>query len=198
MSDELTRIEPTRKTGEEHIAGTGRRLLEFWQWALSDLMDNTNRALLGEYLVAAACGCDAGVKDVWASHDLQSSQGVKIEVKTTSRIQAWAQSKLSPPSFSIRKTRSWNAEKGSYDERLLRHSDVYVFCVLAHEDQATIDPLDTSQWDFYVVPTRVLAERHEKQKNISLGAVKNLPCRKTGYRKLAEAVREAAANNRSH
>ena len=32
-----------------------------------------------------------------------------------------------------------------------RHSDVYVFALLAHLDQRTINPMDVSQWRFYVL-----------------------------------------------
>jgi hypothetical protein len=34
-----------------------------------------------------------------------------------------------------------------------RHSDIYVFACHHHMDKGTVDPLDLSQWTFYVVPT---------------------------------------------
>ena len=45
-----------------------------------------------------------------------------------------------------------------------RHSDVYVFCLLAYKgDKRMLDPLDLSQWEFYVVKTseidRIFGER---------------------------------------
>jgi hypothetical protein len=196
MCRNLGRIQPAKRTGEEPIGATGRRLLEFWQWAFSDLLDNINRGLLAEYLVAAACGCDTGVKDVWASYDLRMPEGIKIEVKTSGRIQAWAQQRPSSSSFGIGKARAWDADNGSYGKPMLRHADVYVFCVHAHEDQATVNPLDTSQWDFHVVPTSVLEQRHGDRKSISLETVRRLAKRKVQYEDLAEAVREAKAENR--
>lgn len=197
MSAKLGRILPTRMTGQEPIGTTGRRLLEFWQWAFSDLMDNTNRGLLAEYLVATACGCDTGVKDTWASYDLQTPEGVRVEVKSSGCIQAWAQQRLSSPSFGIGKARSWDADKGSYAKTKLRHADVYVFCIHAHEDQATVDPLDTAQWEFYVVPTRVLEARHGDRRRISLEDLTKLAKRKAQYDELAQAVREANSENES-
>ena len=55
-----------------------------------------------------------------------------------------------------------------------RWSDVYVFSLLASQDQTSVDPLDFSQWEFYVLPTDVLDERLPRQKRVSLSAVKRL------------------------
>lgn len=44
--------------------------------------------------------------------------------------------------FGIQPTFAWDAETNVYDTEMRRQSDIYVFCVLKHTDQETIDPLD--------------------------------------------------------
>ena len=45
-------------------------------------------------------------------------------------------------SFDVARKRPWNGATGMYDGPIGRHSDVYVFCLRAHEDKAGVDPLD--------------------------------------------------------
>lgn len=49
-------------TGNEHFILRGKPLaanvLGFWQWSSSDLLMNTMRGMLAEYIVALACGID--------------------------------------------------------------------------------------------------------------------------------------------
>ena len=53
----LGRIETERKSGSEplHANGTplGVSLQQFWQWSGSDLISNSQRGILAEFLVAA-------------------------------------------------------------------------------------------------------------------------------------------------
>ena len=51
-------IEFTRKNGSEEFVGSseGHSLLNYWQWAYSDLVGNTERGVLAEFIVALACG----------------------------------------------------------------------------------------------------------------------------------------------
>ena len=46
-----------------------------------------------------------------------------------------------------------------------RHADLYVFALLGHRDRSNIEPLDLSQWTFFVVRTAVLNERFPTQKH---------------------------------
>lgn len=71
---------------------------------------------------------------------------------------------------------------------MLRRSDVYVFCLLHHQDKQTLDPLDLDQWTFYVLPTRVLDERCPVQKTIRLSSLKRLSPLKTDFSGLPKAV----------
>jgi len=49
-----------------------------------------------------------------------------------------------------------------------------VFCVLAHKDKSTVNPLDLSQWEFYVLDTKVLNDKVPKQKTIALSSLLKL------------------------
>ena len=57
---------------------------------------------------------------------------------------------------------------------LRRHADVYVFALLAHQDKASVDPLDLAQWKFYVLPTSTLDSRNRSQYSITLKSLSTL------------------------
>lgn len=59
----------------------------------------------------------------------------------------------------------------NYSEELNRKADVYVFCVLSHQNQETINPINVEQWDFYLVLTKTLTQKLGKQKTLSLSAL---------------------------
>ena len=92
----LPAIELTRKTGKEMILSNGhkRTLLDFWQWAYSDLVGNTERGALAEYIVAVACDADDNARISWASYDLNLANELKVEVKSSAYIQTWKQQAL--------------------------------------------------------------------------------------------------------
>ena len=55
---QLPAIQATRKNGKECFQGMDgeHSLQDFWAWAFSDLVSNTERGKLAEYLVAKAMG----------------------------------------------------------------------------------------------------------------------------------------------
>ena len=55
-----------------------------------------------------------------------------------------------------------------------RFADVYVFCLLKHRDQNTIDPLDVNQWEFYVLSTARLDRECANRRTIALGPLREL------------------------
>lgn len=55
-----------------------------------------------------------------------------------------------------------------------RHADVYVFALLAHKEQSTLNPLNLDQWEFYVLTTTQLAEYTRSQHAITLKSLQNL------------------------
>jgi hypothetical protein len=174
--NDLDFIEYTKKQGTEKILGKaeGHTLLNFWQWAYSDLVGNTERGALAEYLVALACGIDKKPRISWDSYDLETTEGIKIEVKSSAYIQTWKQKDFSKPIFNIPMTHAWDYRENVLNKEKKRHADVYVFSLLAHKEQSTLNPLNLDQWEFYVLATKQLAEYTRSQHSITLRSLQNL------------------------
>ena len=150
-------------------------ILDYWSWAYSDIVGNTNRGALAEFIVAKAIGSEAAVRNDWAAYDLETPSGIKVEVKSSAYLQSWHQTTVSAPSFSIRKAKEWSPETNEFGEERLRHSNVYVFCLLAYKgDKRMLDPLDLSQWEFYVVKTSEIDRIFGGRSSISINRVKDL------------------------
>ncbi len=166
-------------------------LMDFWTWGASDLLDNTARGVLAEFIVAKAVGDDSAVRPAWASWDLTSASGVRIEVKSAAYIQTWFQKKPSAINFSVGKHLGWNPEDGTYETEPRRHADAYVLALLATLDQSRIDPLDLDQWEFYVVPTAYLDARTRSQHSITLATLRTV-AQPVSWQALATAVGQPA------
>lgn len=185
-------IEIKKKTGNEQFLNAGCdvcTLRDFWAWAYSDLVGNTERGRLAEFIVAMALGITEGISVSWDKYDLLSKEGIRVEVKTSAYFQSWEQQNLSKISFGIQPTYGWDSVTNEYDAEKKRQSDVYVFCVLKHKDQATLNPLDLSQWDFYVLSTAALNKAVPGQKTISLNKLLNIGAKKCEYAKLYETIK---------
>jgi hypothetical protein len=196
MDVDFDRASITRKTGCERFRDgseeLGFDLLSFWQWSASDILSNATRGIVAEYLVARALDADPeGVRDEWAAYDLKTKDGTKVEVKSAAYIQSWHQDKLSRISFIVPKTRAWDSSTNRLAAELVRQADVYVFALLAHQERKTVQPLDVSQWVFYVLPTLELDRRTRSQHSITMPTLCNM-CRSVGYHDLRAAVAEAA------
>jgi hypothetical protein len=72
---------------------------------------------------------------------------------------------------------------------------VYVFALLAARNKATVDPLDLTQWEFYVLPTKVLEAQCPSQKTIRLASLLRMDALKVCYRGLRDAI-EPSSNDR--
>ena len=83
-------------------------ILDYWSWAYSDIVGNTNRGVLAEFIVARAIGSEPAVRNDWAAYDLETPSGIKVEVKSSAYLQSWHQTTVSAPSFSIRKAKEWS------------------------------------------------------------------------------------------
>lgn len=189
----------TRLSGNQPIRSDGEtvgRLGDFWSWACSDLANNTMRGILAEYLVATALGAAAGTRTEWDTVDIRTPEKWRVEVKSSAYLQSWAQSQLSEISFSIAPTSGWDARTGSTSPEILRRSDMYVFCLLHHQDKQTLDPLVLDQWTFYVLPTAVLNDRCPNQKTIRLSSLERLSPLKTDFTGLPKAAAACAEGTR--
>lgn len=189
-------ISPKRLTGQEPLINpngeTVGNLIDFWRWAYSDLVGNAERGALAEYIVACALGINHLVRISWDKYDLVTEDGVSVEVKTSGYLQTWEQKSLSKLIFGIQPTYGWDAKSNEYEAEQKRQSDIYVFCVHKHKEQATVNPLLISQWDFYLMPTRLLNEKFKNQKTVSLSALVKAGAEMCAYQNLAKRVSELA------
>lgn len=195
MSDlTLAQLRVARKLGTEQFHAEGRELgfdlLQFWRWCSSDLVNNTMRGVLAEYLVASDLGVADGTRIEWDAYDLKTQNGIKIEVKSAAYLQSWQQTRLSPISFGIQPTIGWDGSTNEYSTERKRQADVYVFAVLKHRDKQTLDPLNVQQWDFYVLPTSTLDAKVADQKTLSLSRLLELGPIKASFGQIASAIDE--------
>ena len=56
-------LNPAEKfVNSDNSAVSNKTMLDYWQWAFSDLVGNTDRGVLAEYLVAMAVGSEKPVR----------------------------------------------------------------------------------------------------------------------------------------
>jgi len=189
--NELPPIKVIRKTGDEVFIGVEKgklTLTDFWKWSSSDLVSNATRGIFAEFLVASALGLNKGVRNEWDSYDLKTEKGIKIEVKSAAYIQSWYQQKFSNITFNIRPTSAWDYKTNRFAKEKKRQADIYVFCLLHHKDNETINPMDLSQWMFYIVSTKKLDKDCPNMKTISLSRLKKLNPIVCSFHELKEAI----------
>jgi hypothetical protein len=183
-------------SGSERFHSGGRPLgfdvLAFWRWSSSDLAGNAMRGVLAEYIVAQALRLPTtGVRMEWDACDLRLADGTRVEVKSAAYLQSWSQRSHSSISFDIAPKRGWDATTNVSASVVCRSADVYVFALLAHQDKTTLNPLDVSQWRFYVLPARRLDEACPAQKRIGLRPLERLAPPPVEYGGIREAVEAA-------
>lgn len=166
----------------------------FYEWAYGDLLSNTIRPLIAEWLVAKALDQINRYREEWASYDIKLDSTC-IEVKSAAYLQSWhnGTSKPSTISFDIAQ-RGWAWDPASLKNIPLqqRAADIYIFCVFETKVREIADPLDPSQWTFYVLARCILDRHFGRQKSVRLSRLIPLtsPIR---YFELANAVRVAAS-----
>lgn len=179
-------------------------VLDFWQWANSNLLDNAARGILAEFLVAHALERTHMPRREWGAFDIKTESGLKIEVKSASYAQSWPQERPSKIVFNIAPRKSaWDAESNDWEsfDRPRRPADVYVFCLLGQPDDPDPDPLDLAQWRFYILGRQTLDLKCPGQKTISLNPLRSLVRRMTGrsttpYRELATVINMLGKDSR--
>jgi len=194
MGNNLSAIQTTKKTGKENFYFNGEKqpidVLSFWRWSSSELLGNALRGVLAEFIVASTIDILDKPREEWDAYDLETKNGLKIEIKSSSYLQSWEQTKLSKIIFGIQPT----GDSQSNSTIRTRKSDIYVFCVLAHTDKESVNPLDLSQWDFYLLDTNILNMKVPTQKTISLSSLLSLKPTHVKYDKLKEEI-EKHENN---
>ena len=74
MSEVLSQHDIKLLDGQESFCGPGIKhplqLIDYWRWSGSELMNNTTRGILAEFLVAAALGLHKEPREEWKEYDL--------------------------------------------------------------------------------------------------------------------------------
>ncbi|WP_320972257.1 hypothetical protein [Enterocloster bolteae] len=193
MRNQLTGNEKFMLGGED----LDLTISEFWSWAYSDLLNNTYRGVLAEFIVYKSLQIPLSslkmpdkhaMRVDWEPYDIKSPSGRRIEVKSAAYLQAWENDYYSKILFSIAPRRAWSPEQG-YSPECKRQSDLYVFCIYtALTREKSI--LDLDLWDFYVLATSTLNQKVLEQKSISLPSLLKLKPVKTDYSHLAQVIEE--------
>lgn len=94
---------------------------DFWAWSMSQIMADGPRGALAEFIVNTALGIDTTVpKKGWGECDIlydrhwQNEKPLRIEIKSSTYLQAWERKSLSKPVFSIAKTH--NCDIGEFED----------------------------------------------------------------------------------
>ena len=167
-----------------------RTLLDFWRWSSSDLVGNTLRGILAEYIVACALGITDTRRVEWDAFDLKMPNGTTLEIKSAAYLQSWQQKAPSQIKFGIAPTRAWDEAASKHTDERKRQANLYVFCLLHHQDKATVEPLDMSQWMFYLLASATLDAKMPMQKSITLASLLKMNPAQCAYQQLAEAITE--------
>ncbi|HEV7767701.1 MAG TPA: hypothetical protein VGQ76_22050 [Thermoanaerobaculia bacterium] len=189
----LEALTPPRRNGCEKLH-RGREALsltvsDFWQWSMSDLVSNLARGRFAEFIVAHALGINVkvGVRNEWDPVDLTTSDGIKVEVKSSAYLQSWHQKQRSTVAWRLTPTRAWNSATGEYATQSRLQADVYVLALLAHEEKESLDPLDLDQWCFFVLPRHVAAAQ---DRTLTFAAVEKLVGPPVTFEELASKVQQ--------
>lgn len=196
---QLDRIQATLKSGEEQLTYNEKpldfSLLDFWRWSVSDILSNATRGRFAEFIVATAININrTELRDEWSAYDLITPEGIKLEIKSAAYIQSWFQRALSKISFSTKSALYWDSMTNKQSDTKKRHADVYVFCLLHHDNKQTIDPLNLNQWEFYILATKELNEYKRSQHSITLKSLQQLT-HPVSYNKLKDVIKEKHALN---
>lgn len=173
--------------GSERFVGCDANVTDFWAFAMSDLRMNNVRGYLAEFLVAKAVGAPGGRVE-WDAYDVRSPEGIRIEVKSSAHLQVWDQRRLSRIAFTGLRGRTWTPQDGESSEATF-NADVYVFCVQTAQAHAEYNPLDVSQWDFYVVSRDAIVNLGFK--SIGLASLRRLTSGPVEYEELSDAIKKA-------
>ena len=164
---------------------------DFWAWAYSDILSNTDRAVFAEFVVGRALGVTDAPRIEWDAVDLRYGDKT-IEVKSSAYIQSWHQEQdpLSKISFDLKERLSWDASTNTYRVESSRAADCYAFCVYTEKDRSRVNVLDVNMWEFYVVSTEQINRQLGPQKTAALSTIERL-AEPVGFDRLKERVTSA-------
>ena len=149
-------------------------MLDFWRFHYSNIYDIQGR--IAEFIVAKALGIHTSQNDqYWTLWDMTYND-IKVEVKETSYYHSFNEK----GKYSNYRSFGIGMAHGSYDAtksgntEYKRQSDVYIFCLNTGYTAEESYPLNLNNWEFYIVPTRVIDEKCGTNKSITLNRIKNM------------------------
>lgn len=165
----------------------GLSIKDFWQFQYSNIWDM--QEYIAEFLVAKALELEVPQNcNGWTLWDILY-KNTRIEIKTTSYYHSWSpDGKISNRRvFGISK--AFTKYKDSTSE-FKRQNDIYIFCLNTGNTREESNPLHLENWQFYIVPTKVINEKCKDNKTISLGKVQKLTGSTTGisYKNLKNEI----------
>lgn len=131
---------------------TGLTVGHFWQWAHSDLLLNTLRGKLAEFIVSRALGLNEPTDDAWGHADLVLPSGVMIEVKSSAFLQSWAQAQLTPPTWKGLRSRRTAQDEGAKwrtDDAATAKGDLLILALFTAKEYESANPRELEQWAFW-------------------------------------------------
>lgn len=136
---------------------TDLTLSELWQWKFSDIYDLQD--VIAEYIVEKALGMEKSFNvGYWTLYDIEYRKK-RIEVKETGYFHSWnkpGEKRSKQRTFGITKAYSkYKDNTSSYE----RQNDIYVFCLNTGNEREDSNPMELSNWEFYVVPTKIINEK---------------------------------------
>ena len=186
--------------GNENLINDGEylqcRVLDYWQWAYSNILQNIQRGNFAEFIVKTALdlgglAANNGLKNDFSPYDLDgpviasTGRPSRIEVKSAAFVQIWDIKHPDRASFGIAPA-VLPDETGDYPAGApkQRNNDLYVFTIYTATDRRR-NVLDLSYWQFYVLPTHVINADPvlSNQKTISLKRVQEL-CKTLSFNEL--------------
>lgn len=180
-------------TGSEEFilrgSSIGLNIKNFWSWAYSDLLNNTYRGKMAEFLVYSSLNGitspDTRTRNDWLPYDVTSPSGRRIEVKSAAYLQSWTADFPSQIHYNIAPKLAWDGK--AYAAEAKRNCDLYVFCLYTalSRDKSI---LNLDYWEFYVLPTSLLNEKIPEQKRIALSSLLKLEPVKTDYTGLSAVI----------
>ncbi len=172
-------------TGDEPFLAGGKdidlTIHDFWCMAYSDLLNDTYREMLAEFLVHTALQSRINR----SPFGVTSPSGKRIEVKSAAYLQSCTTDFPSQVLYDITPKLIWNGE--NYAREVKRNCDIFVFCLYTALTRDT-SILDLDYWEFYVLPSSVLNDKIPNQKTISLSYLLKLDPVKTNYAELGPVI----------
>jgi len=173
---------------ETKFKGFDKTVSDFWQWGYSDLLQNTTRGILAEYIVAVLLDIDEKPRNPWDAYDLELPNGKTIEIKTMSKLQAWAQKELTEPKVVLQPKRKWDPLTGVMENEPSLNADIYIICYFTADNHETADVMNLQQWEFYVLPKKQIKELLENRKSISLKLLTSIDIKPVQADNLKETI----------